>query len=342
MKRKIIAIFLAIVLLPIINVQALKFDTNAQDFKPGETKSISGGYSQRVSTVYSCVIESGKNYFTVKDTTYGCSITALETDQEVTAKIKITKEVIGYASSESSNEKTITINKNSESKPGDPTPPQQSNPLQENNTTKKRGKNITAFCICHYNSGKLECDDDCSEEVLLNKLKLECRNGNLDESTIEYTCTGTHGINIGKTLNEACDLGGDSGNSIVTISASAECEAVIENIGVGFCEDENIVKVFTFLGYIVLIAKILVPILIIALATFDLYRAVVSNEDEELGNQIKVVIRRIITGILIFLIPTIVKIGMSFVNNWKDVEHDYEKCLTCVLEPGSCLNKEVD
>lgn len=335
--KKIIITLLIILLVP-INVKALRFNNESQNFRPNEKKSIFGGVQGRQTTMYSCEITEGTLYFEVINKANGCEIIASNTKDFVTSKLKIKKTVIVPSVVESYIEKEITINKGTAQLPDRSTPSNQV--TTTSGTTSRKNVNVGAFCMCEYSGGSLQCGEDCSEEKLKNMLQVECGKGELETSNIEYTCTGTQGMKVGKSLNEACDFGTDAGDGIVTISASAKCNSVIENVGEGFCEDENIIKVFTFLGYILMFAKVLVPLIIIALATFDLYKAVVANDNEALEQQIKVVIRRIITGIIIFLVPTLIKIGMSFIYNWREVEPEFEKCLSCVLEPGSCISEQ--
>ena len=329
--KKIIITLLIILLVP-INVKALRFNNESQNFRPNEKKSIFGGVQGRQTTMYSCEITEGTLYFEVINKANGCEIIASNTKDFVTSKLKIKKTVIVPSIVESYIEKEITINKGTAQLPDRSTPSNQV--TTTSGTTSRKNVNVGAFCMCEYSGGSLQCSEECSEEKLKNMLQVECGKGELETSNIEYTCTGTQGMKVGKSLNEACDFGTEAGDGIVTINASAKCNSVIENVGEGFCEDENIIKVFTFLGYILMFAKVLVPLIIIALATFDLYKAVVANDNEALEQQIKVVIRRIITGIIIFLVPTLIKIGMSFIYNWREVEPEFEKCLSCVLEPG--------
>lgn len=61
--------------------------------------------------------------------------------------------------------------------------------------------------------------------------------------------------------------------------------------------------------------RTLVPIAIIALGTFDLLSAVVSGSEDNIKKSQSRFIKRIIMGLLIFLVPVIVNFILSTVNN---------------------------
>ncbi len=111
----------------------------------------------------------------------------------------------------------------------------------------------------------------------------------------------------------------------------------IKNIGENFCEEENVMKLLTISGYVLMIAKLLVPIIIVIVGTFDYFKAVTADNDKEIAKQTKKLITRIVAGFLIFFIPTILKITFTFVSGFNDLEADYNKCAKCVLEPQTCV-----
>lgn len=199
-------------------------------------------------------------------------------------------------------------------------------------------KKIHATCTLEYNNGAINYDNDtCTNEILNNKIKTESGKGQIIETSITYYCKGLFGTYFGSSIKEACDkaparVEGD----LITVGINAECTVVPENIGDSFCEEQDVIKIFTFLGFILYFAKLFVPFILIIMGTFDYFKAVTNEKSEELSKQTKVLIRRIITGIVIFLVPTLLKIALNLVNGWSDVKPDYEKCAMCALDPMSC------
>lgn len=128
-------------------------------------------------------------------------------------------------------------------------------------------------------------------------------------------------------------------------STKKTCEAVYkcrwmggvcytQNVADEPCNDVNIRKVLKIFGYVLMIAKILIPLIIIGYGTFDLYKAVVDKDDKSLQKQVKRLIKRVIAGILIFFVPNFVHaiLGLS---DYIDIidSSDYMTCADCLLDP---------
>lgn len=103
------------------------------------------------------------------------------------------------------------------------------------------------------------------------------------------------------------------------------------------CNDENIQTALRFVGYILFIAKIAIPLIIIVVATFDLFKSVVDKDEKSLGKQIKIIIMRIVAGIFVFFLPTIVYALFNLSAELKIVDDaKYQGCATCLLKPTEC------
>ena len=103
------------------------------------------------------------------------------------------------------------------------------------------------------------------------------------------------------------------------------------------CNDKNIQTSLRFIGYLLFIAKIAIPLIIIVMATFDLFKSVVDKDEKSLGKQVKLILMRIVAGIFVFFLPTIVyalfniSAELNIVNDSK-----YQGCVTCLLKPTEC------
>lgn len=96
-------------------------------------------------------------------------------------------------------------------------------------------------------------------------------------------------------------------NNKITLSNNnqflvAETNVDYENI----CNNEGISTVFTVLGYFVQIVRWLVPIVIIFLGIIDFSKAVISSDEKSTKNALNSLFRRLIIGILIFVLPNII------------------------------------
>lgn len=94
-------------------------------------------------------------------------------------------------------------------------------------------------------------------------------------------------------------------------------------------------KAFQVIGYIIYIIKILVPIIIIVLGMTDFGKAALSGDDKANVTTITTLGRRLIIGVLIFFIPTIIDFFLGLVDGTKESASKYGPCTKCMLEPFS-------
>ena len=100
------------------------------------------------------------------------------------------------------------------------------------------------------------------------------------------------------------------------------------------CNEQSIRKTFRFFGYLLMIAKFIVPLIIIGFATIDLYKALVDKDEKSLNKKLRMVGIRILTGLIVFFMPTIVSafLGLSEKTSVKNDEQ-YKICAECILKP---------
>lgn len=103
-----------------------------------------------------------------------------------------------------------------------------------------------------------------------------------------------------------------------------------------FCtEMKDVVQI---IGYVLLVFKVAIPILIIAFGIFDFGKAVVAEKEDEIKKQTKRLIYRVVAGIVIFLIPNIVLWIFGLIGDYSS-DRDaagFSVCETCFLNPGDC------
>lgn len=92
--------------------------------------------------------------------------------------------------------------------------------------------------------------------------------------------------------------------------------------------------VWEFAGNIFTIFKIIIPVIIIVLGIVDFAKAIISNDDKAIGSSAKTLMRRVIVGIIIFFIPTIVLVVFNMVDGFDDIESQASLCLNCIN--GNC------
>ena len=95
--------------------------------------------------------------------------------------------------------------------------------------------------------------------------------------------------------------------------------------------------VIQIIGYVLLVFKIAIPLLIVAFGIFDFGKAVVAEKEDEIKKQTKRLLYRVVAGIAIFLIPNIVLwLFSAFVDDYSKEAENFKVCENCFLHPGDC------
>ena len=66
--------------------------------------------------------------------------------------------------------------------------------------------------------------------------------------------------------------------------------------------------VFTTLGWVFFVLKIVIPLMLIIFGSIDVGKAVITSKDDEIKKSIKTLAARVIAGIIVFFIPTILNL----------------------------------
>lgn len=109
-------------------------------------------------------------------------------------------------------------------------------------------------------------------------------------------------------------------------------------VGDSFCTDEHVINAMRVLGYFIFIAKILIPLIIIGFSVFDMYHAVFGGDDNSLKDSAKKLAIRFLIGFSVFLVPSILNIILTAIDEYDDVLSDSHICQVCLLKPQECEN----
>ena len=83
---------------------------------------------------------------------------------------------------------------------------------------------------------------------------------------------------------------------------------------VELCTSEVGYRLFGFLGYVLNFIQIAVPIILILWGTFDLVKAMTSQEQDNIKKSQNILIKRLIAGLVVFFVPMIVTFLINMVN----------------------------
>ena len=106
-------------------------------------------------------------------------------------------------------------------------------------------------------------------------------------------------------------------------------------MGINFCT--NTANIWQIVGYVLLIFKIVIPILLIIFGILDLGKAVIASKEDEIKKATGSLVRRAIAAVVIFLLPTIVSFLIGIVGGFKgtEAEKDYNVCRKCITNPNT-------
>lgn len=124
---------------------------------------------------------------------------------------------------------------------------------------------------------------------------------------------------------------------IVFVSLMMPEVALAEEINV--CSGQSL-RAFQIIGYLIYVAKMVIPLLLVVLGSIDLAKGVIATNEKPNKDSLMAFGRRLIIAVVIFLIPTVLDFLLSFVDGANDTMDKYSVCTTCLLDPleDECQN----
>lgn len=105
------------------------------------------------------------------------------------------------------------------------------------------------------------------------------------------------------------------------------------------CSNTESLKVFKFIGNLLQLAFIVVPILLIIMGSIDFMKATMAGKEDDIKKAQGMFVKRIISAIIVFFVPLIAKILINTVlgsASGVDTSPGSSNCLNCILNPSSC------
>lgn len=102
-------------------------------------------------------------------------------------------------------------------------------------------------------------------------------------------------------------------------------------MNMNFCSKTS--GIWQFVGYGILLLKIVLPIVIIVIGVVELSKCVISGKDEDIKNVFKKLLVRIALAIAIFFIPTITKLVFGLIKEATNSMENAATCFSCILAP---------
>lgn len=107
-------------------------------------------------------------------------------------------------------------------------------------------------------------------------------------------------------------------------------------LNVTFCAETA--TIWQFVGNLLLVFKVIIPVIIIILGIIDLGKAVIASNEDEIKKASTSLLKRFIAGVVIFFIPTLVGVLFGLVGSFKTedgMQKDFNICKSCISSPNS-------
>lgn len=126
------------------------------------------------------------------------------------------------------------------------------------------------------------------------------------------------------SICENCELAMVSGENKQSTGTTVQSN----KIHIGFCNNKGVKQTLKFIGTLLLIAKIVVPVLLIIFGIIEFAKAMTSTDSDAISKATKSFIFKLISAIIIFILPTI--INFIFSNIVTDGS-GYNQCRRCIF-----------
>ena len=84
-----------------------------------------------------------------------------------------------------------------------------------------------------------------------------------------------------------------------------------------------------------MIIKIIVPLILIILGSIDFGKAALSGDDKSTKEATVQFAKRVLIGLIIFFIPTVLDFFLSLINGVSETTAKYSNCTNCLLNPNN-------
>ena len=129
------------------------------------------------------------------------------------------------------------------------------------------------------------------------------------------------------------DVGNDYSNRIDEIDVRS---GSLDVTPVDMCSNESTsLKVFQVIGYLLIIIKIIVPLILIIMGSIDFAKAALSGDDKSTKEAAVQFSKRVLIGLIVFFIPTILDFFLSLISGASETASKYNNCTNCILNPSN-------
>lgn len=177
----------------------------------------------------------------------------------------------------------------------------------------------------NYNDSGLICRDDivldiCGSVVgleAMTNMNVRTTSDKMQKSCYKSTSPAPDGVTVTEKDTKY------SGSKLLFLSDICE-------------EDATTMKVVRFIGYLLVIVKILIPIGLIIVGVINFSKAMLSGNDDSIKKNAYSFAWKIVFAIVIFVLPTVINFIVGLIDGATDGTEDYENCRNCIFDPKNC------
>lgn len=210
----------------------------------------------------------------------------------------------------------------------------------------KEGSEAFAYESISLNQFIFQLEDDVLEsffkdETTCKNTPLYFRTDGTSETVMHLTTQKPSSVDNGSFRPSEADgdhgsnIGGEDDGSFLddsNLCKDGNCDIDISQL----CNETRVARTLKFLGIIVTLLKIFVPLLIIVLGSIDFAKAMMDGKADEIPKKLPILMKRFIVGVVIFLIPSLIDFLFGVIDTYSETMDQYENCWTCILDPDDC------
>lgn len=217
-------------------------------------------------------------------------------------------------------------------------------------------------------NGKYKNAEDIFEKIFLNDFKKNYLNGNNMPQFVKNSSAYQEGVSLARkqfdALKESWVSELDEQKNSGTISDEEYNEIInnlkniddnFEEVGKDYSDNIDVIdkrreplnvdpvdickvnstslKVFQIIGYILLIIKIIVPLILIVLGSIDFGKAALSGDEKSTKEAAVQFAKRVLIGLIVFFIPTVLDFFLSLINGVSETAAEFSNCTSCLFSP---------
>ena len=105
---------------------------------------------------------------------------------------------------------------------------------------------------------------------------------------------------------------------------------------INICNDTGVLKTIRMIGILITVVKILVPVILILIGSYHLFKGIISNDENKIKIESKNLLTKLFIGATIFFIPTLFETIISLTQSYQETKNESFDCQICLIDTKGC------